>query len=243
MNAVHAPSPVWHLVEALATLRSPDGRVLIDGFYDDVAPPTPADEAILAELPFEEEEEKVRLGVDSFVGGDTGIDLLRRYFFEPTCNIAGIVSGFTIPGASKTVLPKEIMVKIDMRLVPEQDPADTVDKLRRHLDARGFDDIQIRGFSMQRPVRSPSDSLIGKAAIAAAREVFSDAPAVSPMMIGTGPMSPIASTLGIPTVSPAGVCRPESNIHAPNENVRVDDFLRIVEYTASWLKHFAETGG
>lgn len=238
--AVVAPSPVWRMLEALATLRSPDGKVLIDGFYDDVRPPTPEDEAILAALPFEEEAERTRLGVDSFVGGATGIDLLRRYFFEPTCNIAGIVSGFTIPGASKTVLPKEIMVKIDMRLVPDQDPDDIVAKLRRHLDARGFEDIDIRQFSMEHPVRSPSDSLIGKASIAAAREVFTEAPAISPMMIGTGPMYPIASTLGIPTVSPAGVCRPESNIHAPNENVRVDDFLRIVEYTVAWLHHFAQ---
>ena len=238
--AVIAPSPVWRMLEALATLRAPDGRVLIDGFYDDVRPPSPEDEAMLAALPFEEDAELKRLGVDSFVAGDTGIDLLRRYYFEPTCNIAGIVSGFTIPGASKTVLPKEIMVKIDMRLVPDQDPADIVAKLEQHLEARGFGDIAIKGFSMEHPVRSPSDSLIGKAAVAAAREVFPEAPAVSPMMIGTGPMFPIASTLGIPTVSPAGVCRPESNIHAPNENVRVEDFLRIVEYTVAWLRHFAE---
>jgi acetylornithine deacetylase/succinyl-diaminopimelate desuccinylase-like protein len=238
--AVIAPSPVWHMLEALATLRDPDGRVLIDGFYDDVRPPTASDEAMLADLPFEEEAERERLGVDSFVGGATGIDLLRRYFFEPTCNIAGIVSGFTIPGASKTVLPKEIMVKIDMRLVPDQDPADIVKKLRAHLDARGFGRIEIREFSQEHPVRSPSDSLIGKAAIAAAREVFSDDLAVSPMMIGTGPMYPIAATLGIPTVSPAGVCRPDSNIHAPNENVRIEDFLTIIEYTVSWLRQLAE---
>jgi acetylornithine deacetylase/succinyl-diaminopimelate desuccinylase-like protein len=238
--AVVAPSPVWRMLEALATLRAPDGKVLIDGFYDDVRPPSAQDEAMLAELPFEEEAELRRLGVESFVGGDTGIDLLRRYYFEPTCNIAGIVSGFTIPGASKTVLPKEIMVKIDMRLVPDQDPSDIVAKLRRHLDNRGFGDIEMLQFSMEHPVRSPSDSVIGRAAVAAARDVFAEPPAISPMMIGTGPMYPVASILGIPTVSPAGVCRPESNIHAPNENVRVDDFLRIVEYTVSWLKHLGE---
>jgi acetylornithine deacetylase/succinyl-diaminopimelate desuccinylase-like protein len=60
------------------------------------------------------------------------------------------------------------------------------------------------------------------------------------MMIGTGPMYPIASTLGIPTVSPGGVCRPDSNIHAPNENVRVDDFLKIIEYTVAWLDAFGK---
>ncbi|MFN2588742.1 MAG: M20/M25/M40 family metallo-hydrolase [Actinomycetota bacterium] len=238
--AVIAPSPVWHLVEALATLRSPDGRVLIDGFYEDVVPPTEEDEAILRALPFEEEAERIRLGVEEFVGGDTGIDLLRRYYFEPTCNIAGIVAGFTVPGASKTVLPKEAMAKVDMRLVPDQDPDDVVAKLRRHLDARGFGDIEFNRFSNEHPVRSPSDSLVGRAALAAAKYVYREGPAVSPMMIGTGPMYLIAGVLGIPTVSPAGVCRPESNIHAPNENVRVEDFLRTIEYTVAWIEALAE---
>jgi acetylornithine deacetylase/succinyl-diaminopimelate desuccinylase-like protein len=60
------------------------------------------------------------------------------------------------------------------------------------------------------------------------------------MMIGTGPMYPVAKLLQIPTVSPAGICRPDSNIHAPNENARVDDFEKIVEYTVAWLSGYAE---
>ena len=60
------------------------------------------------------------------------------------------------------------------------------------------------------------------------------------MMIGTGPMYPIAAEVGIPTVSPAGVHRPDSNIHAPNENCRVDDFYKIVRYTAAYVKTFGE---
>lgn len=237
--AVVAPSPVWHMVEALATLRSPDGKVLIDGFYDDVVAPTDDDMKMLEELPFEEEEERKRLGVGSFVAGATGTELVRRYYYEPTCNIAGIVAGFTVPGASKTVLPKEAMAKLDFRLVPDQDPDDVVAKLRRHLDRYGFADIEINRFSNEHPVRSPADSLIARAAVEAAREVFDEPPALSPMMIGTGPMYPVAHLLGIPTVSPAGVCRPDSNIHAPNENCRVDDFLKVVEYTVAWIEAFA----
>jgi acetylornithine deacetylase/succinyl-diaminopimelate desuccinylase-like protein len=236
--AVIAPSPVWHLLEALATLRSPDGRVLIDGFYDDVVEPTAADLEMLQRLPFEEEEERARLGVESFVGNATGLELLRRYYFEPTCNVAGIVAGFTVPGASKTVLPKEGMAKLDFRLVPDQQPDDIVAKLRRHLDSHGFADIEISRFSNEHPVRSPADSDIARAAIEAARDTFDREPALSPMMIGTGPMYPIAHSLGIPTVSPAGVHRPDSNIHAPNENCRVEDFLRVVEYTVTWLERF-----
>jgi acetylornithine deacetylase/succinyl-diaminopimelate desuccinylase-like protein len=236
---VIAPSAAWRLVEALQTLRSPDGHILIDGFYDDIIPPSEADEALLAALPFEEEAERERLGIDSFVGGATGIDLVQRYFFEPTCNIAGIVSGFTTPGGEKTVLPKEAMVKLDMRLVPDQQPEDVTAKLRRHLDAHGFSDIEVLYLSGQPPVRSDPSAAIGRAAIEAAERVFDQPPAVSPLMIGTGPMHPIAGGLRIPTVSPAGVCRPDSNIHAPNENVRIDDFLKIVEYSATWIESFA----
>lgn len=237
--AVIAPSPVWRMLEALNTLRAPDGKVLIDGFYDDVEEPTEEDERLLATIPFEEEAERKRLGIDTFVGGDTGIDLVRRYMFQPTCNIAGILSGFTVPNMSKTVLPKEIMVKIDMRLVPNQDPDDIVAKLRRHLDARGFDDIEIKRYSNEHPVRSSGSSTVARASIEAAERTFEQQPSLQPMMIGTGPMYPIAATLGIPTVSPAGVCRPDSNIHAPNENCRVEDFLRVVEYTVNWLDAFA----
>ncbi len=234
--AVVVPSPVWHMVEALATLRSPDGKVLIDGFYDDVDAPTEADEKMLAGFPFDEKAELERLGVDRFVGNATGIDLLRRYFFEPTCNIAGFIAGFTVPGTSKTVLPKEVMAKLDMRLVPNQDPENIVEKLREHLEARGFGDITVTGMSMEHAVRSPRDSMIGQVTVAAAENVFEAPPTLSPMMIGTGPMYPIASTLGVPTVSPAGVCRPDSNIHAPNENCRIEDFLRIVEFSAEWIR-------
>jgi acetylornithine deacetylase/succinyl-diaminopimelate desuccinylase-like protein len=238
--AVVAPSPVWHLVEALSCLRDPDGRVLIDGFYDDVRPPSSVDEKRLESLRFEEDLEKERLGITRFVGGETGVDFRRRFFFQPTCNIAGIVAGFTVPGRSKTVLPKEAMAKVDMRLVPDQDPEDIIAKLRRHLAKHGFGDIEVATHSMEHPVRSPTDSAIGRAAIAATEGVFTEGAAIAPMMIGTGPMYPIAGTLGIPTVSPGGVSRPDSDIHAPNENCRIEDFLNVVEYTVGWLKAYAE---
>jgi acetylornithine deacetylase/succinyl-diaminopimelate desuccinylase-like protein len=241
--AVIAPSPVWRLIEALTTLRDPDGRVLIKGFYDDVGVPTKDDLELIKAIPFEEEAERQRLGIKEFVGGDAGFDLVRRYYFEPTCNIAGIVAGFTVPGTSKTVLPKEALVKVDMRLVPDQDPDDIVAKLRRHLDAGGFDDVDIVSYSMEHPVRSRADSLVGRATIAGAKEVFDEPPKVAPLMIGTGPMYPVAKTLGLPTVSPAGVCRPDSNIHAPNENIRVDDFKKIIEYTVAWLAALGEEDG
>ncbi|HYY43583.1 MAG TPA: peptidase M20, partial [Actinomycetota bacterium] len=107
-------------------------------------------------------------------------------------------------------------------------------------ERRGFGDIELLRHSMERPVRSPAASAIGRAAVEAARDVYDASPVLSPMMIGTGPMHHIADTLGIATVSPAGVARPDSNIHAPNEKTGVGDFLRTVEYTGAWMKRFAE---
>jgi acetylornithine deacetylase/succinyl-diaminopimelate desuccinylase-like protein len=237
--AVYAPSPVWRLVDALASLRNEDGRVLVEGFYDDVVAPTPQDVAALEILPFDEEAEKRRLGISEFVGGASGLDLMIRAHFEPTCNIAGIHAGFTVPGASKTVLPRLALAKLDLRLVPEQDPENIVAKVRHHLQAHGFGDIAVTALGLEHPARSPMDSLIGRAAALACETVYELAPAVSPLMIATGPMHPIAHFLGIPTVSPAGVCRPDSKIHAPNENVAVTDFLDTIEYTVEWIRAFA----
>jgi acetylornithine deacetylase/succinyl-diaminopimelate desuccinylase-like protein len=214
--------------------------VLIEGFYDDVVAPDESDLEMLNKYPFEEEAERHRLGIERFVNDETGIDLVRRIFFEPTCNIAGIEAGFTVPGLSKTVLPKEVLAKLDLRLVPEQDPHDIVAKLRKHLDAYGFGDIDVSSMSMEHPVRSPSDSSVARAALAALGSTFDREPSIAPMMIGTGPMYPVAHLLGIPTVSPAGVARPDSNLHAPNENIRIDDFLKVIEYTVGYLKTFAE---
>jgi acetylornithine deacetylase/succinyl-diaminopimelate desuccinylase-like protein len=234
-----APNAGWRLMDTLETLRDESGHVLIEGFYDDVVPPTDEDRKLLEALPFDEEAEKKRLGVDRFVSGRSGVELLEEFYFQPTCNLAGFVTGFTVPGTSKTVLPKEAMAKLDMRLVPEQDPNDIVAKLRRHLDSHGFEDIQISTFSMEHPVRSSPDFPLGRAAIEAAQEVYGTEPVVAPMMLATGPMYPIAHGLGIPTVSPAGVCRPDSNIHAPNENASLDDFYKVAEYTGAWLDRFA----
>jgi acetylornithine deacetylase/succinyl-diaminopimelate desuccinylase-like protein len=81
---------------------------------------------------------------------------------------------------------------------------------------------------------------VGRAALESGRVVFDKEPAVAPMMIGTGPMSAVAHSLGVPTVSPAGVHRPDSNIHAPNESCWVEDFLRICEYTGAYVDAFGE---
>jgi acetylornithine deacetylase/succinyl-diaminopimelate desuccinylase-like protein len=152
--------------------------------------------------------------------------VVEQLLFTPTCNIAGVTTGYQGPG-SKTVLPAEATAKLDFRLIPNQDPTDILSKLRRHLDGHGFEKVEILWHDGEKPVRSDPNSDIGKVMIDSVREMHGE-PVVWPFMHATGPMHPVVADLGIPTVMPVGVGRPENRIHAPNENIRIDDYLNTI---------------
>jgi acetylornithine deacetylase/succinyl-diaminopimelate desuccinylase-like protein len=146
--------------------------------------------------------------------------------FTPTCNIAGVTTGYQGPG-SKTVLPAEATAKLDFRLIPDQDPADVRAQLRRHLDSHGFEKVEIVWSDGEKPARSDPDSAIGKTVIDCVRELHGE-PILWPFMPATGPMHPVVADLGIPTVLPVGVGRPDNRIHAPNENIHAADYINTV---------------
>jgi acetylornithine deacetylase/succinyl-diaminopimelate desuccinylase-like protein len=239
-NAVYAPSAAWHLLRAVGSIKGPDGRVAIPGFYDQVVAPTDRDAGLLDNLPFDEASELERLGITSFAEGLSGAALRQALIFSPTANIAGFSTGYTVPGASKTVLPAEAMAKIDFRLVPEQDATDLARRLRRHLDDNGFADVEMDILAEENPSRSPTDSLLGQAVESTASEWWSGEPGVWPLMPATGPMYPISKLLRIPICSPPGVTRPDSAIHAPNEQIRISDYYDIIGYTAAYLDAYAQ---
>ncbi|HTD20691.1 MAG TPA: M20/M25/M40 family metallo-hydrolase, partial [Ktedonobacteraceae bacterium] len=150
------PSAAWRLVQALATLRTPEGQIRIPGFYDAVLPPSAAQLAAIIDQPDQDPELREAYKVERFVDDLRGADLRKREAFTPTCNIAGLVSGYTGEG-SKTVLPARAMAKIDFRLVPEQDPQDILTKLHAHLATAGYSDIRITVFGKADPVVTPID--------------------------------------------------------------------------------------
>ncbi len=232
------PNAAWRLVWALATIKGPDERVLVPGFYDAVRPPTPEELAAVEAMPAEEEETLRAYGARAFVGAATAAEVRRRHIFEPTATVDGIGAGYTGPGP-KTVLPAQALAKMDFRLVPDQDPDDIFAKLQRHLREQGFEDVEVRRLSGERPARTPiSHPLVGLAR-EVLREVYGKEPVVVPSMAGTGPLYPFAHGLGMP-VFDFGVGYPDSRIHAPDENVRVEDFLRGAKAVAALLGRFAE---
>jgi len=229
----------WRLVWALNSLKGPDEKVRIPGFYDDVKPPSERDRQLFAALPEVAEVYKKQYGVKKFIKGlSGGVELRLAEVFEPTCTICGLTSGYQGPG-SKTVQPAKASAKVDFRLVPDQHPQDILKKLRAHLDAEGFADVQVEFLGGEPPARTDPDDPFIKIVVDSASEVFGQPMEIVPMVGGSGPNHPFVHDLGLP-VATAGLGYPDTRAHAPNENIRVDLYVKHAKHMARVIKEFAK---
>lgn len=238
-TATIVPNPAWRLVWALASLKDSSERILIQGFYDDVGEPTPEDMDYLHRIAAASDDELRRrdLGIDKFLLGLSGVQLVKRNLYQPTCTICGFGSGYTGQG-SKTVLPSRAIAKVDFRLVPYQRPDDILEKVKAHFIRHGFADVQVRVLGAEYPARTPVDSLLAKVLQGTTREIYGRDPMVAPLMAATGPMYELTAQFGIPTVG-TGCGYAHSNGHAPNENIRLDDFMQHLKHVALIFERFA----
>lgn len=233
------PNAAWRLVWALNTLKGPDERIRLPGFYDKVRPPSRRDIALMAALPETSTVYKEQFGVRTFLKGLTeGVDLRVEEVFSPTCTICGLTSGYQGPG-SKTVQPARASAKVDFRLVPDQEPADVLDQLRRHLDAAGFEDIQITYLGGQAPARTDPDDPFVALVSKTGDEIYGKPHRLVPLSGGSGPNAPFVHDLGLP-VATAGLGHPDSRAHAPNENIRMDLYLKHARHMARLMLAFAQ---
>src|SRR5512135_1673987 len=232
------PNAAWRLVWALNSLKDKDEHILIPGFYEGIRPPSARDREMLAALPDPTEDYKTRFGVPYFLKGlKGGVDLEVEGVFSPTCTICGLTSGYQGPG-SKTVLPARASAKVDFRLVPDQDPADILRKLREHLDTKGFKDVQVADLGGDHPGRTDPDDPFIQLVTRTARDVFDKPMLLVPMIGGSGPSYPFVHDLGLP-VATVGLGHPDGRAHAPNENIRIDLYLKHARHMARILSEFA----
>jgi acetylornithine deacetylase/succinyl-diaminopimelate desuccinylase-like protein len=231
------PNAAWRLLGALSILRDgAEGPVRIPGFYDAALPPTDLDRDLLRRLPSEEAEYREDYGVERFVNGVTGA-AFNEAVFEPTCNIAGLTAGYQGAGM-KTVIPARASAKVDFRLVPDQDPDDIFAKLRAYLDAQGYRDVTCERLGAMWPAKSPADDPLVALTAQAGEEVYGLPTMLTPLTGGSSPVYAFAGPLGIPVVT-AGVGYPDSRTHAPDEHVRLTDFLNAARHIARILDGFA----
>lgn len=232
------PNAAWRLVWALNTLKDQSERILIPGFYDSVVGPSARDLELLGRLPDHSAQMQEFYGLTGFVKGLTGgLALQQQAVFEPTCTICGITTGYQGPGL-KTVLPAKASAKVDFRLVPDQSPEEIVGKLRAHLDAQGFGDVQVTYHGGGRPAKVDPDDPFVQIANETAVQVYGRDPVIEPLIGGSGPNYPFIHVLGLPVVS-AGIGYPGGRVHAPNENIRLQDLINGIRHTAYIVARFA----
>lgn len=233
-------APAWRLVWALSGLQSPDGKILIDGFYDDVRPLTAEETSLIAEIhaDFDEQAAMAELGIARFKRGKSGKDFLEDYYLRPILNIDGFNSGWT--GAYvKTILPHAAFAKLDIRLVPNQDHEDITKKLRKHLDTRGFTDIEINKLGGYNAERCSVETPLAKAAIRTTEKfnlktiVLPSSPSVN------GTHAALAGPkLGLPVIY-AGLGRGDRT-HQPNEYFTIEGLRLHEKWMVSFFDEYAK---
>ncbi|WP_336433217.1 M20/M25/M40 family metallo-hydrolase [Ferroacidibacillus organovorans] len=241
-NGAIVDNAAWRLVQALASMKSVDHRILVDGFYEDVASLTPELVQYAEEQPFHAERMKEHLGLRRpLISGDENPNL--HLWYAPTMTICGIESGYTGDG-SKTVLPRRAQAKLDCRLVPNQDPDDILEKVRRHLHRHGFTDVEVSQVNGERAYRSEMNHPFVRMVKETAREAYGVEAVMAPTSAGTGPMYPFGEYLGhsLPIVS-TGCGWWNSRAHAPDESIRIEDFEQAMLHMVLLLNRFGETQG
>lgn len=227
------PNAAWRLVWALNSIKGPDGKIRIPGFYDRVRPPSAAEEALLSRLPDSSADFRREFGLEHLLDGTTQVE---RAYFTPTANVAGFASGYQGEG-SKTVIPAAAMAKMDFRLVPDQDPSDILGKLRDHLRSEGFADVEVEELAGEPPGVTDPDAPVVRLTTQIAEEVYGKPPLIYPLSGGTTPMY-LFTTRGVPVINPGVGWGSRNRAHSPNEFMRLADFEKAARHIARLLARF-----
>ncbi|MFZ0513927.1 MAG: M20/M25/M40 family metallo-hydrolase [Candidatus Nitrosopolaris sp.] len=236
--AVLIENPAWRLVQALNTIRSANGKILIKDWYKDVREFTSDELDLIFREPFDEQEFKRQYAIHKFVNDVRGIEARKALVGMPTCNIAGLVAGYAGQGA-KTVLPSTAMAKIDFRLVPDMDPKRQLKRLINHLKYRFGGDIEIKFIHGEAAARTTISHPFVKQVADSAAETFGIEPIISVSSSGTGPMRSFVKMLGAPCVS-VGSTFIYAQIHSPNEFARIDLLNKATKCIAAIIEKFGK---
>jgi len=232
-------NPLHAIAQLIASLHEPNGRVAVAGFYDRVRELTRGDRTAIAALPFDEARYLAEVGAPAPFG-EPGYSTLERQWTRPTLEVNGMWGGYQGPG-EKTVIPSEAHAKITCRLVPDQDPDETIALVIRHLETHVPPGTRLSispGDQGARPAHISADHFALKAADAALREVYG----VPPLVVRSGGTVPISELfqrhMGLSTVF-FSFSTADEDYHAPNEFFRIH---RLNEGLEAWARYWAILG-
>jgi acetylornithine deacetylase/succinyl-diaminopimelate desuccinylase-like protein len=230
------PNGAWKLVELLSTMRTPEGRAAIEGFYEGVEPPTEFERKLLAEIPFDEKGTKGHLGITEF-DGPAEMSYYEKIMFQPTFTIAGLNSGYTGAG-KKSVIPSEAVVRLECRLVPGQQPDEVLEVIEQHVRMY-VPDAEITKLAGQPPSKTSPELPVSRAAVASMEEAYGVPPVVMPLLGATAPNYIFTDDLGLPAIWTTYANYDEDN-HAPNENMTLTAFRDGIVASAVLFQRMAE---
>lgn len=232
------PGAVWRLTWALNSLVAPDGRILVRNFYDDVLPPQQKDLDVLVGLGWTGKDLLRESGQISFLGDKEELDALSAFILEPTCNLQGFSGGYVTPN-QKGVVPAFAAAELRFGLVPDQTPEGVYERVCDHLAKGGFDDIEVELIGRNPWARTPIDSEIAQALARSLDAAFGRGVAFQPSYAGSGPEGTFQELFPSMQQAYSGFGPVESNIHAPNEYIVVDDYLKGIETVARLYDEYA----
>jgi acetylornithine deacetylase/succinyl-diaminopimelate desuccinylase-like protein len=235
-------NPAIALAQIVAALKGPDGRIRIPGFYDDVRALTDAENAAMAELPFDEDRFRDEIGVPALVG-EAGYTTLERKGARPTLDVNGIWGGFQGEG-SKTIIPAHAHAKVSTRLVADQDPDDIFakfDAFVREVAPPGVT-VTVRYLGGGRPTVTSIDDPVTKAAARALESTYGRPPVYSREGGSIPVAASFASVLGVPVVL-EGFTQPHEHAHAPNEWLDLSNYDNAIRAIVATFDEVARSWG
>ncbi|QQK79353.1 M20/M25/M40 family metallo-hydrolase [Salicibibacter cibi] len=237
------PNPAWRLVNLLNTMYDKHGHILIEGFYDHIRQPSEREKRIMKNLPFDLNQVAEGIGYkDLDMDGETYYNKLTM---KPTFNIAGFTSGYSGKGM-KTIIPSEATVKMDMRVVVDQDPKDIYEKVCSHVQ-KYAPDVEVKYLGDMIPSRTSTENKLVEVVTKAVHDSYNQEPVLQPSLGGSLPDYVWTKILGLPSVIVPYANFDEAN-HSPNENMNVENFFNgihctchVINYLGNYTKKSSNT--
>lgn len=243
--AVLIDNPAWRLIRVLNTMRDKNGRILINDWYKEVRDFTSEELSMIENEPFDENALKKEHGIESFLNNVAGFEAKKAFEGEPSCNICGLVAGYSGEGA-KTVLPSKAIAKLDFRLVPDMIPELQFEKLKKHLQEHGYgnhrydgrnesgNNIEIKFLDGEPAARTTINHPFVNVVKEAAIEIYGGA-IINVSSAGTGPMYYFHDILKVPCVCVGG-SDIFNRVHSPNESMRIDRLIKTIKWIGAILE-------
>jgi len=192
------PDAAWRLTWALNSLKDAREEIHIEGFYETVAPLEDEEIALLRNMQDGEQVLKQQMQVDEFLLHLHGFQLYYTYLLLPTCTVTSIHSRSTL--AFSPTLPSFAKASLDIYLVPDQEPEDIYQKLRKHLDMQGFQDVFVKVLATRNPQHTPLHHWFAQTVCRGAYVVYGESIPIYPLLPRQSTYYPFQSLLAIPTV-------------------------------------------